>query len=467
MLDIACCSSQTRSHFLNLFGHDGMTVSWATIKTDTRNNLFLKWVQQRNIKLSSVFLFAPNNFETKSTLCYPINLLKIKRLIIGGGFDSENDFNFEDIINDCVSLTSLRLHSPSVSDELFSKINCLSQLELIRLSGNTIQLTSKVLAILANSCISLQNLSLELKTSDNIVITNDECFLCDFRTNLTNLLGNNNIRSLELQMIDITDKYLFDHEVDNFLVDSWGLVEIVSSTCPLIEKCKLSFCGALDMSQVASMLLNNKLLKTFRIENSSLYDDFDRVVDFKQSSEISQIFLGEFYDMDYNYNFQNGLGESHIECLFGLTNVFTHIDLDNIEHLSDNLLCLIARKNSQTLVHLSIDANGTIKWSISAIITVLTLCKQLVSLKLNDCAHIANEEFELLYHAPHTLSTFTITNAINLETNTLVNFVVHNFVSCYNSLNYEDCPLIDISKLPLHRRKLLKAALRKKPKCAM
>jgi hypothetical protein len=185
-LDIACCSSsQTRAHFLELFEHDGMIVSWPTIQTDTRNNLFLKWVQQRNIKLSSVFLFAPNNFETKSALCYPINLFKIKRLIIVGGFDSENDFHFEDIINDCVSLTSLRLHSPSVSDELFSKINCLSQLELIRLSGNTVQLTSKVLEIFANNCMCLQNLYLELKTSDNIVITNDERFLCDFRTNLT------------------------------------------------------------------------------------------------------------------------------------------------------------------------------------------------------------------------------------------------------------------------------------------
>jgi hypothetical protein len=75
---------------------------------------------------------------------------------------------------------------------------------------------------------------------------------------------------------------------------------------------------------------------------------------------------------------------------------------------------------------------------------------------LNDCAHISNEEFELL-------STFTITNAIYLETDTLVNFVVHNFVSCYDSLNYEDSPLIDISKLPLYKKKLLKAALRKKP----
>jgi hypothetical protein len=413
-LDTACCNSVIRSNILDLFIHDGLSISWPHIRTENKNSLFLKWIQQRNIKLSTIFIFAPTNFATKNALLYPINLTKILTLSIGGNFDSETNMCFEDVINSCVNMTQLRLHSPSISDNLFTKIKRLSQLKIIGLSGNTSQLTAQILQILANKCRNLQNISLCFSTFDWIIIDDDDikrCFLRNFRNNLTNLLTlNNKIKHINLNITGISLKYIFEEDEAFYIgLESWNLIEIISNTCPLIETCELIYSGSLNISHVANFFLNNKLLRHFLLNNSSVYHKIDRVVKYDHSSSaIKRIYCSNFYDTEYDYT-----GESHFKCMFASANLFTHIELHNITDLSDEMIILIANKNCKSLVHLSIEASGKY-WSLLSIVAALTTCKILTSLELKDCSHLSNVDFEKLFATPNVLSKLTINNVVVL-----------------------------------------------------
>jgi hypothetical protein len=437
--DTACCSSAIRLQALELFEHDGFTMISPLITTGDTVHQFFKWITQRNIKLSSLCLLAPKTIdEQASFLPCPISLMKIKELRIDGDFDMK----LENLINNCLNLRHLTLHSASVNDGLFDKIERLSLLESIKLSSDTTELTPKVLHVLADTCRNLQIIDLkfysEWSTIDDVDI--EKNLLLDFRDTLTTLLSHNNIKQLEIGLTLFSNMFRFVEHDDEYFIDSWGLVDIISNTCPSIEICKISYSGSLNTSHVANFFHNNKLLRNFTLDNNSVYDPFVcREIVFERTSEVRSILCSDFYDMEYDY--EDYLGESRIECLFELCNSYTHIDLAYIHELGFRLLCFIAGKNFETLVHLSITECGT-DWSISAIVVVLNACKQLTSLELKDCDHIPNIDFRKLYSTPNKLSILIITNAQYLETVTVTNFIAYKVVPL-GSLFCDNCPLVD------------------------
>jgi hypothetical protein len=437
--DTACCSSVIRLQLLELFIHDGLSMTCPILKTDISSNLFLKWIYQRNIKLSSLYYLVPKNFATNQlSFSYPINSSKIKELEIDGDFI---DMKLEDMINKCDNLTHLILHSANVSDELFSKVKRLSQLEFIDLSIYKIELSPKLLHILAYTCKSLHTIYLEFK-SDNGIIIDDEFktnFLRKLRIDLISLLYYNKIKHIGIDLLCIEESYQMEKVENGYFIESWGLAKIISIMCPFIETCELKYCGALNTSHVANFFRTNKLLRRFKLLNSSFYDDISREIVFDQTSEIRTIHCCDFYDINFDY--QDDFAETRIECLFAFSNFFTHIDLVNIHELSDNLLHLIISRNTQTLVHLNIDKCGT-NWSIPAVVTSIKTCKMLRSLELKDCDHIPNIDFKKMYTARIKLSRLVINGAQYLETETAVSFVQFNVVH-FDSLYCYNCPLVD------------------------
>jgi hypothetical protein len=441
-LDTACCNSVIRPCILRLFMHDGFSMQFGSNK-----NKCLKWILQRNIQLSIVNFDYPKNFISRTALRYPISLSKVKELTIHRPWRCETDISFAYIINDCIKLTHLSLQlERGVNDELFTSIaKRLPQLQLIDLyiKSPLVELTPMLLQILAENCRSLESIRLIFQ-SENVIIHDKEVQqkqLYEFRNSLIGLLNNNQIKELDLNLVHISEKGQFELVE---CVDSWGLFEIISDTCPSIEICKVDYCGSLNTSHVANLFKNNKQLRQLQVENHSLYGEMDRMIRFDQTSEIKRrVYCADF--CDENTNNQSELSEARIESLFAWNDdFFTDVDLGNIEGLTNNLIVLIANRNCHSLVHLSIGLSDNPRWSLSAIVTVLTVCRKLTSLELKDCDHLQNDDdFKTLYTVtPHALSYLAINNSSVLKTET-VSAILKHYAIDWDSFECEYCPLVD------------------------
>jgi hypothetical protein len=436
-LDTACCNLVIRPCILRLLMHDGFSMQYLY---GSNNNKCLKWILQRNIQLSVVSFEYPKNFISRTALRYPISLSKVKELTINRPRQSETDISFAFIINDCIKLTHLSLQLElGVNDELFESITKrLPQLQLIDLYIKS----PVLLQILAENCRSLENICLIVVQSENVIIHDKEVKkkqLYEFRNNLMGLLNNNQIKELDLNLVSISEKGQFELVE---CVDSWGLFEIISNSCPSIEICKVDYCGSLDTSHVANLFKNNKQLRQLEVENHSLYGEMDRLIRFDQTSEIKRMFCADFYDESTNN--QSELSEARIESIFAWNNFFTHVDLGNIEGLTNNLIVLIANRNCHSLVHLSIGLSTNPRWSLSAIVTVLTVCRKLTSLGLKNCDHLQNDDdFKILCSiTPRALSDLTISNSPVLKTETVSTILKHYAID-WGSFGSEYCPLVD------------------------
>jgi hypothetical protein len=224
-------------------------------------------------------------------------------------------------------------------------------------------------------------------------------------------------------------------------VDSWGLFEIISNNCPLLEICNVSYCGPLNTAHIENLFKNSQRLRKLEIENHCFYDNMDRVVSFNITSQVKRrIYCSDFYDPEF---FDEWTEVERIYCIFALSNFFTHVDLGNIEGLSNNTIVLIASKNCNTLVHLGIDLTSDPNWSLSSIVTVLAICEKLTKLELKDCGHLTNEDFKKLHSiTPHKLSRLVINNSPFLQTDTLSRIMKHNAID-WEALENEYCPLVD------------------------
>jgi hypothetical protein len=445
-LDIACCSLAIRTNFVKLLAHDSLSLEYSYPTRARTTNTFFNWINNRNIKLSSLHLDLPDNFGTKNELLYPINLVKVRELYFNSGaayfIGSIQDINIEDVINGCINLIHLTITSPtSVNDDLFCKIiERLPKLVLLNIIGQDLRLTfTKMLQTLANNCKNLQDINFSfwmVENSDNDLSS----VLFDCKAKLCNLLRfNTHIKQFTLNISDLQNVVFENHGSD---ID--GFIQIISNMCPMIEIVDLTLGGNLNVSSIGKLFLTNKQLRKLSITcsyNDSINNEIDKVIVFNHDSSKS-IYCSEFNDLDNE--FDNDDADLHLRCLFCADNFLTDVKLFTIHGLSDDLIHVISTKNCQTLVSLSINHCGT-NWSISAIVRTLIVCPQLTALELRGCQHLSNNNFAELCSTPNTLSTLTIYRSRYLDTLTLINIVNHS--ACLRLISYKYCSLINYDLL--------------------
>lgn len=438
--DSACCNSTIRSTVLNLFAHDGLTMTWPFMLKYCKKDDFYSWVMQRNVKLLQGIFIVPDHFKSETELLYTIKLCKIRSLGMGSGANVIYPVNFKDIINSCDDLTHLALSSPSVTDDWCSGIIArLSKLWSLKIGGTTFELTPNILQILASVCRNLRIIYFQFKSDGIIIVDKSEKsrFIYNFKNNLTHLLRvNENMTTIFLDISQISEKYFI--EQGDHCVDTWDLVQIVSKMCPVVESCDLTYSGFPNIKNVASLFLNNTSLSNFSMLNYCVQNKNYYHIRFQKYPHKTHILCSGFVDMDNQHQFHNE--EMQIQCLFSLQHFFSHVVLKNIDDLSSNLLHKIICNNSKILVHLNILQCGS-NWSFSTIIAALKTCKLLTSLKLNTCCHhISNDDFKRMCSTSNILKTLAIHNSSNITTRTLIEIVNHS--KCLASLHYQNCDLV-------------------------
>jgi hypothetical protein len=122
--------------------------------------------------------------------------------------------------------------------------------------------------------------------------------------------------------------------------------------------------------------------------------------------------------------------------LFSYIEDFTHIELQNIYKLSDSFLRVIASKNHPTLVQLTLDSFNAI-WTGCVINDILSLCNRLIYLRLLDCTHLAEVDFNDLCLYDNILTKLTIKHADALTTQSLLLLVERS--KCLLKLHVEHC----------------------------
>jgi hypothetical protein len=433
-LDSACSNFGIRFDFLNLLKHDCVM-----LETDkNRKNSFFKWVFERSIKLSTIYLSTNENFETSKTLYHKINLVNIDKLVINESYGGPyKDMDFIDIINSCVRIRYLYIVH-RITDDVVIKMTRLSQLQVFRIRSENNQFTPKIIQLLAEQCRNLMDVDLYFKFHTKYLIDQDK-FQTEFRNNLSNLFKQNKLMSkFKLDLMDITQKFDFISN-DESITDSWGLIDIINQNCPNIEKCYLNFSGTINVSHIASFINNNDQLTLLKLTNCSYYKDYDPDITYIKNTNVKEIYCNDFED-PFSETMEDDR-DSNLEHLFSSVKNFTEIILNTINMLSDDFIRLITSKNCATLVSFKLDVRCT-NWSLSSIRTMISECKLLQQLSLIHCYHILDVEFDELCSVPNILSHLVIEDAKHVTTATLIKLITHSTYLCH--FYYELCPLVNM-----------------------
>lgn len=431
VLDSACCNVMARDQFFCLLGHKYLTVTMMNTQSNMKNKtsrLFIKWIIQRHIKLSTLIL-DEQVLATIVDLSYDIDLTLVKEMMI---YDCsvKNIDSFLKVISSCTTLLSLILIlTDNITDGLFDKLGNLHQLEIIESFGKSEKLTPLILQILANKCNRLQEVSLTFATRQlDSFFGNTICadYLVYF------LQRNQRLRKLHLFIEDFPGNDLYNLLDGVPVVD---VMELILNTCPDLVDFELSCLGKLNVSYFAKFVSNSKKLRRITVTKEQY--GFVREIRFIAGEFIKTVSCRNFFDPQNNIDKTTDNIKHLFESVVGLT----RIELNQIYFMSDDFLNRIINRNYATLNQLTIGVCEHRSWSHLVIKTLLIKCKSLSTLQLLDCSHFTNANFVELMLLSHRLSELRIDNAINLWSTILLMLVFSS--KCLLKLSIENCPNVD------------------------
>ena len=384
------------------------------------------WLCCRGIKVTQIVLYSLSSID-HSKVYNDLKLISIRSL----GFckyKRHENIDVLHIINNCSNLQELYFMNCScISDNLIERILCFDQLKSLNINTCSKYLTPLMLKHLALHCRNLDRFRVNFNTK----VSEFFCSTCVYSDYFASLLKHNKqLNSIVFEIDEVPREYC------ESVVD---LLDIILTNCPKLKHCILKCIGSLNVLTFARFCLNSKFLIYFHVIKSD-YQLNRSIWYLNRSSNNKSITCNNFYSLK-----SVDKDENNIEHLFKVLTKFTHITLNRIWYLCDNLLFTIADNNLLTLTELTIDKCLCACWSNRGIENVLTRCKRLTRLTLFDCSHLLEEDFSIIAHVVNdSLTSLTIEYAIHLNTASLVMLInnskqlVYLHVKTCSNLNKHD-----------------------------
>jgi hypothetical protein len=442
-LDSACCSSLDRPHLLNILKHksfamkaDSSVMLYFNRKlmfNDKQRRLLLLWLFVREVKVSEIIL-DPYSFRDERSLLYDIDLISVRCLAFCQ-FDRVTNNDFLHIINSCPNLKELSLlRVCCISDSLFENLYCLEQLKLFSFNSSSTNCSPLMLKHLASRCRNLEYFKFIFHSK----ACEFYCCTSVYSDYLASLLKHNQKISQLILYINDTPTEDFERLFGNIPVVD--LMDVIIDNCPKIKCCNLKCIGNLNVLKVAQLCSTSKTLKYLNVVKCD-YQLLRTIIYQHLTSMYKSITCINFYSSKFVDN-----GELNVEHLFNLVNRLTYISLKHIWNLCDSLLFIIADNNRLTLTVLVIDVCLNATWSHRGIESVLLYCKRLSKLKLNDCSHLAEDDFIQIARVTTTnLKTLIICKAIHLTTTVVLLLADNN--KHLVSLHIKNCSNLNIIEI--------------------